>query len=134
MTNTSFRLPGGGLMMVRGPVGKERHHWLATAQSERVAAVGGRLAAHGPDPGGVLFPARHFRRQPAALAPDFCGRCCRPEVTAAVTEFVPPRLIGDASAAAELTLVLSDGLRLEIGPECRAETLKRVLGVLREPA
>jgi len=61
-----------------------------------------------------------------------------PQVKAAApaTEFVPVRLVGDAPMApvVELTLVLSDGLRLEIGPECRAETLKRVLGVLREPA
>jgi hypothetical protein len=37
-----------------------------------------------------------------------------------------------ATPSTELTLVLNDGLRVEIGPECRAETLKRVLGVLRE--
>jgi transposase len=45
-------------------------------------------------------------------------------------------LVGEspAAAAAELTLVLSDGLRLEIGAQCPAETLKRVLGVLRERA
>ena len=64
------------------------------------------------------------------------GGAPRPEVTAAATEFVPVRLFGGASAApaAELTLVLSDGLRLEIGAQCRAETLKRVLGVLQERA
>jgi len=64
------------------------------------------------------------------------GAAPRPEVTAAATEFVPVRLVGDASAPAspELTLVLSDGLRLEIGAQCRAETLKRVLGVLQERA
>jgi acetolactate synthase regulatory subunit len=33
-----------------------------------------------------------------------------------------------------LTLVLTDGLRLEVGAQCQAETLKRVLGVLRERA
>ena len=60
----------------------------------------------------------------------------RLKTVAPATEFVPVRLVGDASAppATELTLVLSDGLRLEIGPECRAETLKRVLGVLQERA
>ena len=53
-----------------------------------------------------------------------------------VSEFVPVTLVGasPAAAAAELTLVLSDGLRLEIGAQCPAETLKRVLGVLRERA
>jgi transposase len=56
----------------------------------------------------------------------------RPRVP--VTEFVPVTLIGDppATAGAELTLVLTDGLRLEVGAQCQAETLKRVLGVLRE--
>jgi transposase len=45
-------------------------------------------------------------------------------------------LVGDAPAApaAELTLVLSDGLRFEIGAQCPAETLKRVLDVLQERA
>ena len=64
------------------------------------------------------------------------GGAPRLEATAAATEFVPVRLVGDASATptAELTLVLTDGLRLEIGLECRAETLKRVLSVLRERA
>ena len=62
------------------------------------------------------------------------GAAPRPEIDAAATEFVPVRLVGGTSAApsAELTLVLTGGLRLEIGPECRAETLKRVLGVLQE--
>ena len=62
------------------------------------------------------------------------GGAPRLEVTAAATEFVPVRLVGDSSATrtADLTLVLTDGLRLEIGGQCRAETLKRVLGVLRE--
>jgi transposase len=60
----------------------------------------------------------------------------RPQGTAPATEFVPVTLVGDAPAApaAELTLVLSDGLRLEIGAQCSAETLQRVLGVLRERA
>jgi transposase len=64
------------------------------------------------------------------------GAALRPPVTAAATEFVPVRLVGGTSAApaAELTLVLTDGLRLEIGRECRVETLKRVLGVLQERA
>ena len=53
-----------------------------------------------------------------------------------VSEFVPVTLVGDAptSTGAELTLVLTDGLRLEIGARCPAETLKRVLSVLRERA
>jgi transposase len=57
-------------------------------------------------------------------------------VAAPAPEFVPVTLVDDAAAAAavELTLVLRDGLRLEIGAQCRAETLKRVLGVLRESA
>jgi transposase len=60
----------------------------------------------------------------------------RPQVTAPASEFVSVTWVGDAPAApaAELTLVLSDGLRLEIGPQCRADTLQRVLGVLRERA
>ena len=54
----------------------------------------------------------------------------------AATEFVPVTLVGDppAAAGADLTLVLADGVRLEIGTACPAETLKRVLGVLRECA
>ena len=53
-----------------------------------------------------------------------------------VSEFVAVTLVGDAptASAAELTLVLTDGLRLEVGAQCQAETLKRVLGVLRERA
>ena len=52
------------------------------------------------------------------------------------SEFVPVTLVSDppASASAGLTLVLSDGLRIEIGAQCPTETLKRVLGVLRERA
>jgi hypothetical protein len=64
------------------------------------------------------------------------GAAPRPQVTAPATEFMPVTLVGDAPAAPapELTLVLSDGLRLEIGAQCRAETLKRVLAVLQERA
>ena len=52
-----------------------------------------------------------------------------------VSEFVPVTLVGEpAPSNAELTLVLTDGLRLEVGAQCQAETLKRVLGVLRERA
>jgi transposase len=48
---------------------------------------------------------------------------------------VPVTLVGEpATPNAELTLVLSDGLRLEVGAQCQAETLKRVLSVLRERA
>ena len=56
----------------------------------------------------------------------------RPRALAPATEIVPLMLVGvpPATASAELTLVLDHGLRLEIGPQCRAETLKRVLGVL----
>jgi transposase len=60
----------------------------------------------------------------------------RAQVTAPASEFVSVTLVGDAPAApaAELTLVLTDGLRIEIGAQCPAETLKRVLSVLRERA
>jgi transposase len=52
-----------------------------------------------------------------------------------VSEFVPVTLVGEpATPNAELTLVLIDGLRLEVGAQCQAETLKRVLSVLRERA
>ena len=52
-----------------------------------------------------------------------------------VSEFLPVTLVGEpATRNAELTLVLTDGLRLEIGAQCPTETLKRVLGVLRESA
>jgi len=39
-------------------------------------------------------------------------------------------LVGESpkAAAAELMLVLGDGLRVEIGAQCSAETLKRVHG------
>ena len=60
----------------------------------------------------------------------------RLKAAAPATEFMPVTLVGDAPAtpAAELTLVLSDGLWLEIGPQCQTDTLKRVLGVLQERA
>jgi hypothetical protein len=45
LPNTSFRRLVASPIMMAGPFGEERHHGLATAQSERVAAVGGRLAA-----------------------------------------------------------------------------------------
>lgn len=50
--------------------------------------------------------------------------------------FLPVTLVGDppAPGGAELTLVLNDGVRLEIGARCPAETLHRVLGVLQERA
>ena len=52
-----------------------------------------------------------------------------------VSEFVPVTWVGEpATPNAELTLVLTDGLRLEIGVQCQAEMLKRVLSVLRERA
>jgi hypothetical protein len=52
-----------------------------------------------------------------------------------VSEFLPVTLVGEpAPSNAELTLVLTDGLRLEVGAQCQAETLKRVLSVLRERA
>jgi transposase len=53
-----------------------------------------------------------------------------------VSEFVPVTLVGDAvaTAGADLTLVLTDGVRLEIGARCSVETLKRVLGMLQERA
>ena len=52
-----------------------------------------------------------------------------------VSDFVPVTLVGEpATPTAELTLVLTDGLRIEIGAQCQAETLKRVLGVLQERA
>jgi len=59
-----------------------------------------------------------------------------PRPRAPVSEFVPVTLVSDppASASAGLTLVLSDGLRLEVGAQCPTETLKRVLGVLRDRA
>jgi len=51
------------------------------------------------------------------------------------SEFVSVTLVGEpATPNAELTLVLTDGLRLEVGAQCQAKTLKRVLGVLRESA
>jgi transposase len=86
-----------------------------------------------------VYCARHgisvgsLQRWRRILAEDAAPR---PRVTAPATEFVPVTLVGDAPAApaAELTLVLSDGLRLEIGAQCRAETLKRVLDVLQERA
>jgi hypothetical protein len=64
------------------------------------------------------------------------GRSARVAGHATVSEFVPVTLVGEpaATANAELTLVLTDGLRLEVGAQCQAETLKRVLGVLRERA
>ncbi len=51
-----------------------------------------------------------------------------------VSEFMPVTLVGEAAAIsrADLTLVLTDGLRIEVGAQCSAETLKRVLSVLQE--
>jgi transposase len=52
-----------------------------------------------------------------------------------VSDFVPVTLVGEpATPTAELTLVLTDGLRLEIGAQCSAEMPQRVLGVLRDRA
>jgi transposase len=58
------------------------------------------------------------------------------QASSPVSEFVPVTLVSDppATAGAELTLVLTDGLRIEIGAQCQAETLQRVLGVLRDRA
>jgi transposase len=86
-----------------------------------------------------VYCARHgisvgsLQRWRRILAEDAAPR---PQGTAPLTEFVPVTLVSDppATAGAELTLVLSDGLRLEIGAQCSAEMLQRVLGVLREPA
>jgi transposase len=86
-----------------------------------------------------VYCARHgisvgsLQRWRRILAEDAAPRS---RVTAPATEFMAVTLVGDAPAApaAELTLVLSDGLRLEIGPQCRADTLKRVLDVLQERA
>jgi hypothetical protein len=59
----------------------------------------------------------------------------RPRTRSTVSEFVPVTLVGEAATpSAEVTLVLSDGLRVEVGTRCSAETLKRVLSVLRERA
>ena len=48
---------------------------------------------------------------------------------------VPVELIdGDGVEAEPLTLVLTEGMRIEIAPDFDALTLKRLLGVLREAA
>jgi transposase-like protein len=48
---------------------------------------------------------------------------------------VPVELIGERREEAKgLTLVLADGVRIEIGADFDAATLRRVLGVLREAA
>ena len=48
---------------------------------------------------------------------------------------MPVELIGERrEAAKDLTLVLADGVRIEIGADFDAATLRRVLGVLREAA
>jgi hypothetical protein len=53
---------------------------------------------------------------------------------APVSEFMPVTLVGEALAItrADLTLVLTDGLRIEVGAQCSAETQKRVVSVLQE--
>jgi hypothetical protein len=43
--NTFFRWPGATPMMLSRPAREERDHGLVAAQSERVAKVGGGLAA-----------------------------------------------------------------------------------------
>ena len=59
----------------------------------------------------------------------------QPRATSTVSEFVPVTLVGEpVTPTAELSLVLTDGLRIEVGAQCQAETLKRVLSVLRERA
>jgi len=45
LPNTSFRRLVASPIMMAGPFGEERHHGLAVAQSERVAKIGGSLAA-----------------------------------------------------------------------------------------
>ena len=58
------------------------------------------------------------------------------DARAPVPPFVPVTLIGDVpvptNTRADLTLVLTDGLRVEVGAQCSAEMLKRVLSVLQE--
>jgi transposase len=51
-----------------------------------------------------------------------------------LAKFMPVTLVDDdlASTHADLTLVLIDGLRIEVCAQCSAETLKRVLSVLQE--
>jgi hypothetical protein len=45
LPNTHFRRPGADRMMLPSPMRWGRHHGMAAAQSERVAAAGGGLAA-----------------------------------------------------------------------------------------
>jgi hypothetical protein len=47
---TVFRRPFAGLIMMAGPCSVERRYWLAAAQSERVAKVGGGWAGSGLSP------------------------------------------------------------------------------------
>jgi len=65
------------------------------------------------------------------LAPDVAPQSGTPTF---VAKFVPVTLVDDALASthADLTLVLTDGLRIEVGERCSVEMLKRVLGVLQE--
>ena len=80
---------------------------------------------------GISVASLHRWRR--IFAEDAARRAGAP---APVSEFVPVTLVGAAPArsGAELTLVLADGLRLEVGAQCPAETLKRVLDVLQERA
>lgn len=50
--------------------------------------------------------------------------------------FLPIRLVGPAtgSAGLGLTVVLPDGVRIEVGPRCPGDTLRTVLDALRSAA
>ena len=52
-------------------------------------------------------------------------------VPAEPVRWVPVELIGGGREASGLRLVLSDGLRIEVGADFDAQTLRRLLGVLR---
>jgi len=107
---------------------RSRNEWqrLVVGWERSSLTQEGYCARHGISVGSLQRWRRSFSEDTAP----------RPQVTAPATEFMPVTLVGDAPAApsVELTLVLSDGLRLEIGPQCQADTLKRVLGVLQERA
>jgi len=67
------------------------------------------------------------------------GDHCVPEHThgtAHSSTFLPIRLVDppDGSAGLGLTVVLLDGVRIEVGPQCAGDTLRVVLDLLRPAA
>jgi hypothetical protein len=77
-----------------------------------------------------------LQRWKRLLADD--GRCAPEHIPghAPSPGFLPVQLVehADPSADADLTVVLPDGVRIEVGPQCSGDRLRAVLDALRSSA